>query len=252
MKEFITAWQFLTRIRLSNNPEISGERLAGAYVYFPLVGLIIGALLALLGWGAAQLFQPLTVVILVVTGEIIITGGLHLDGFMDTCDGLFSGRERERILEIMKDSRVGSMGVLGCLVLTALKIGFLNELAGTAAFLPVLAAMPVISRWTMVLAMVRYPYARAQGLGGLFRSGVKKQVVYGVSLYSAVLALAILPGYLWAVLLLTIPLILWTAGLINEVLGGHTGDTYGFMNEISGLFLIMATALVYRIMLLIC
>jgi len=244
MKEFITAWQFLTRIRISKNHEITGEDLARAYLYFPLAGLIIGALLALLGYVSVFFFKPLTVVIVIVAAEILLTRGLHLYGFMDYCDGFFSGSERERILEIMKDSRVGSMGVLGCLVLLGLKTAFLYELAETTAFLPLVAATPILSRWTMVFVMAKYPYARAQGLGGLFRAGINSRHNLWVALYSAALILLILPWQLYTALAAAVPLILWVARRINDILGGHTGDTYGFMNEISGLLFIMAAVIV--------
>lgn len=247
MKEFITAWQFLTRIKISKNTQLSSESLAGTFVYFPLVGLIIGAMLMLLGYGALIIFKPLLVVILIVIGEILITGGLHLDGFMDSCDGLFSGRDRARVLEIMKDSRVGAMGVTGVLILFGLKIGLLYELVDSPIILPVIVVIPIISRWIMVFVMARFPSARAQGLGELFRSGISNRQVWWVSIYSVALILLILPWYLSVALILTLPIIIMIAGTINRVLGGHTGDTYGFMNEISGVIFLLGVTLMERI-----
>lgn len=247
MKEFLTAWQFLTRINISKSAQVNGDNLSRAYVFFPLVGLIIGGMLLLLGYGALIIFKPLTVVILVVIGEILITGGLHLDGFMDSCDGLFSGRDRERILEIMKDSRVGSMGVVGVLILFGLKVGLLYELVDSPAFLPALAVMPIISRWTMVFVMAHYPYAREQGLGALFRAGISNKQVWVVSIYSALLILVILEWPLSLGLALTLPMIILVSSWVNKVLAGHTGDTYGFMNEISGVIFLFGVTLVIRI-----
>ena len=174
LKGFATAWQFLTRINLFKEANFDQESLGKAYRFFPLVGLILGLFLALLGYSASKLFQPLTVAIILVTADILLTGGLHLDGFMDTCDGIYSGRGRDRILEIMKDSRVGSMGVLGALVLLGLKVSFLYELAGTTAFLPGLIVMPLFSRWCMIMVMAVYPSARQQGLGRQFKADMSE------------------------------------------------------------------------------
>lgn len=244
MKDFLTAWQFLTRVSINQKIKTDSDSMSRAYLYFPLVGLIIGILLALLGYGVLLIFKPLTAAIILAAGEILLTGGLHLDGFMDSCDGLFSGRGRERVLEIMKDSRVGSMGVIGILVLLGLRVSLLYELAGTNVFLPVIVAMPVFSRWTMVYVMSRYPYARHQGLGGLFTSGITRRHLALVTGYSALLLLWILPWPLPAAIILSLPICLWAAGVINRVLAGHTGDTYGFMNEISGVCFLLTAAII--------
>ena len=167
MKRFLIALQFLTRIRVARNLEIEEEELGGSAVFFPLVGFIIGLILATLAFGGSTLFSSLTVAVLITAGEGILTGGLHLDGYMDACDGIFSGRPRERMLEIMKDSRVGSMGVIGLFILLALKITLLSELP-VEVLIPSVAVMPLLGRWAMVLAIWRFPYARAEGLGAYF------------------------------------------------------------------------------------
>ena len=105
MTPFFIALQFLTRLKIVNQTEWSVEDFGKSVVAFPYVGLIIGLILALL-YGILSPFIPLVPLMLIlVIAEFLITGGLHADGLMDTSDGLFSGRERDRKLEIMKDSR---------------------------------------------------------------------------------------------------------------------------------------------------
>ena len=115
------------------------------------MGLIIGLILAIL-YGVLSPFIPIMpLMLIIVVAEFLITGGLHADGLMDTSDGLFSGRERERKLEIMKDSRIGSFGVVAFVFVTLLKWQLLASIP-SAEFIPMaLIMMPLMSRWSMVL-----------------------------------------------------------------------------------------------------
>lgn len=112
MKAFLIALQFLSRIHLASQDVWRDEDFGRSVLFFPLVGLIIGLLLAALYGALSFILNPLGCAVLVVAFWFYVTGGLHADGYMDTADGLFSGRSRERMLEIMKDSRVGSGGVM--------------------------------------------------------------------------------------------------------------------------------------------
>ena len=121
MTPFFIALQFLTRLKIVNQTEWSVEDFGKSVVAFPYVGLIIGLILAIL-YGVLSPFIPIMpLMLIIVVAEFLITGGLHADGLMDTSDGLFSGRERERKLEIMKDSRIGSFGVVAFVFVTLLK-----------------------------------------------------------------------------------------------------------------------------------
>src|SRR5690348_2754278 len=119
-REFVTAVQFLSILpvrgsaQLIDKDEVTPHIVVGCE-YFPLVGLLLASLLWLLVLIFAPLVPQLVLAALLVTGLIILTGGLHLDGLMDSCDGLFGGHTRERKLEIMRDSHVGSFGVLGAI-----------------------------------------------------------------------------------------------------------------------------------------
>jgi len=162
-----------------------------------------------------------------------MTGGIHFDGLMDTCDGIFSGRSRERILEIMRDSRVGSMGVMAGIFNVMLRYSVLMELPGT--ILPVLLiTQAATGRWVMSMALHFFPYARKDGgLGQGF--GADKKLLYVI--LSSLLALLIIflangaAGIIIAVLVAAFSLFMacWVAGK----LGGLTGDVYGALNEVS-------------------
>ena len=107
MRDFITCLEFLTRVRFSKRTDWRDEDFSHSVPYFPLVGLVIGFLLAAVNYSLFYIETPLFLrVTLLLLAEIIITGGLMYDGFMDTADGVFSARSRERMLEIMKDSHV--------------------------------------------------------------------------------------------------------------------------------------------------
>ncbi len=224
--DFALAWRLLTIIPLPFVPE-DFERPAGrAAGYYPLVGLALGLLLA----GAGRLFYFLlpesiaaTLLLLVWVG---LTGMLHLDGFMDSCDGLLPPRDPARRLEIMKDSRVGAFGVVGGIVLLLLKFNGLAALPAAYRW-PALVAIPVLARWTMTWVMVRYPFARKEGLGVLFSAGLgwaqvglASTVAGGVTFifFGASGALLLIVTWLAATLI---------ARFAVARIGGLTGDVYG-------------------------
>ncbi|HVU70177.1 MAG TPA: adenosylcobinamide-GDP ribazoletransferase [Ktedonobacteraceae bacterium] len=198
--------------------------------YFPLVG----ALLALLLAGALLLLAPLfpqpVLAALLVVGLVVLTGGLHLDGLMDTCDGLFGGLTRERKLEIMRDSRVGSFGVLAGICALLLKFACFASLGKHGLPAVLLVTLPS-ARWTLVLALRLFPGARASGLGATFRQDITPRTLAlaGVLTLALVLLGAQFAGLLvWGAMTLTA---LALGAWITRQLGGLTGDTYGAIAE---------------------
>lgn len=237
MKSFLIALQFLTRLNVKSIVEINEDNFGRSGLYFPLVGLIIGSILALVFFAVNQVFQPLSTIIIVLALEVFLSGGLHLDGLMDSCDGIFSGRERERILEIMKDSRVGSMGVLGLLALIGLKIAFLLEIPAKE-IIQVIMIMPLLGRLAMIWVIIRFPYARENGLGGLFRQGTGGISLYFVAAYALILCIIILPYKMLFTIVLTMASSHYVSCKISRLLRGHTGDTYGAISELTELFFV--------------
>ncbi len=234
---FALAVTFLTRLPLPVRGTVTADDLRASMAWYPAVGAALG----LLGWGvyrgAAWLLdggpQPslLAAVITVVALEMA-AGALHLDGVMDTCDGVGSGAPRARALEIMKDSRVGAMGVFGAIAVLLLKVAALGALAPARALLPLLVGWAAARALPLVNLLI-FPYARAQGTGGLFTNGRAPYALPIALLCTAAAGWLAggVDGLLIAGLALALPLAV-QAG-ISRTLGGLTGDVYGFGIELA-------------------
>lgn len=200
--------------------------------YFPLVGLLLSGVLWLLNLLCAPLVSQLLLAAFLVVTLVLLTGGLHLDGLMDTCDGLFGGFTRERKLEIMRDSRVGSFGVLGGICILLLKFASLASLHEPSLPAALLVTLPS-SRWGMVLCLRAFPAARTTGLGAAFRQTVSLPTLVIACVFTLIIVFvsAHYAGLLiWgAITLASLGLSAW----ITRQLGGLTGDTYGAIAEIA-------------------
>ncbi len=241
MQRLLLAISFLSIIPAYGNGRADDRDMAGSLAFYPLTGFLIGALLTAAAWLCHGLDLGISGDALIIVGWIIITAGLHLDGLMDTADGLFSGRDRERKLEIMRDSRVGAMGAIALAALLILKISFLNEIAYPEK-LWILMAAPAFGRWMMVLGIYYFPYARSgPGLGKSFADQASWVEILMATATLLIGIFLLLGSRGLIILALTaLPVALIIAWLARQ-LGGLTGDTYGAINEISeALFLIAA------------
>ena len=183
---------------------------------------------------AGAVFPASLTAALLLATLAILTRGLHLDGFMDVCDGLFGGYTPERRLEIMRDSHVGSFAVVGAVSLLILKYGALVSLLsmGVPGKELVLLLFPMISRWSMVMQLGAFQYVRREGLGSPHHQNSAK-LATTVALLTAVVASVALGSIGGAALLVGATLLAWLLGLgMSRMLGGLTGDTYGATNEI--------------------
>jgi adenosylcobinamide-GDP ribazoletransferase len=196
-----------------------------------LSGLVFLAVQSWCGLPLAALFSILALALL--------TGGFHLDGLADTCDGVFSARRRERMLEIMRDSRLGTHGGLALIFVLLAKVLVVSELAlrGTSV-LAALAAACAAGRGVRVL-MYRHRYAREEGLGNVF-IGKKATNLRDVGL-AAILAAMLLPGmHGVAALGIAMVAIFILGQLLKRTLGGQTGDTLGAAIELGELIFLLA------------
>jgi adenosylcobinamide-GDP ribazoletransferase len=213
------AIRFLTVVPVPGLPPMSETTIARAIPLFPVVGLLIGGLLATTGALAGLLWGEAVRAVLIVVVWGIVTGGLHLDGLSDTFDAVMSWRPRERKLEIMKDSRIGAMGALALAAVLAAWLG--------AALLA-----PVLGRWADTYGIIAFPAAREGGLGRGFQAQIRRNDVLLASATALVLALAV-AGLRGLVALLLVWLAAWLlARWWVRDLGGLTGDTYGALCEI--------------------
>ena len=235
MKSFVFALQHLSRLHVCS-PAFDERSLGRSGMFFPLVGLILGALLAGADLLAGMIFPPLAASAAVLVAMVIITGGMHLDGFMDTVDGVFSGRPREKKLEIMRDSRVGAFGALGLFCLLLFKFGLVAGLAGgrPGAFI----IMAVTGRWAMTYAIARFPYVRKEGLGKLY-SQYTGNFELAVATLTALVVTAAAGGAGGIIIFFTVLAVThMLCCYLHRVLGGLTGDTYGFLNELLEVFVL--------------
>ena len=238
VQDFVTALQFLTRLQLVKESEWSPEKFASSVPYFPLVGAVIGVILAGVYYLLVPFLPPTVLAAFLIAIEIALTGGLHGDGLMDTADGMFSGRSRERILDIMKDSRVGANGVMAFCLFVLLKWSILIEIKA-----PVLTAalvlMPIISRFAMVAGITLFPYARMEGMGKAFSQCPPAKTLAVAGLFTV---MTVAPFGLtgWVSLGLTGLFVILFGRYVTSILGGLTGDVYGAMTEISGVIVLAA------------
>jgi adenosylcobinamide-GDP ribazoletransferase len=238
MQRFLYALSLLTilpvRLKQSPAPGDSG-RAAG---WYPAAGLLIGCGAAAAWWGFNQIFSPLAAAALTLAVWAFLTGGLHLDGLADCCDGLLNPSAPERRLEIMRDPRLGSFGGTGLVLVLVLKTAALSSLpAGTMGFLAILLAA-ASGRW-LVLPAGLQPLARPGGMGADFARGLKPAALVWGGLIPLALAATTFPRGLAALLAA-----LATAGgvvlLARHRIGGVTGDVFGAVIELSELAVLLA------------
>jgi adenosylcobinamide-GDP ribazoletransferase len=230
--KFLAALSFLTVIPLPRRRVVSPEQLGRSIVYFPVVGIIIGLILAGLYWLLHLVLPSAVVSGLLLICLVGLTGGLHLDGFVDTCDGIASHKTPEARRQVMHDSRAGALGIVGVCCLLIVKYVSLNSVP-QSLMMTTLVLMPVVSRWTMVYAVFAYPYARPSGLGKVFKemaSRLRFAVATLVAL-AVVIGLARLPGLV--IMLGVWVIVVAMAAYLKGKFSGLTGDTYGAINEVA-------------------
>jgi len=230
MKNFLIALQFLTRIPVGEYLK-DEKRLGKSMAYFPIVGLVLGGILVLVNWGFSIIMAPLIADALTIIALIILTGALHIDGFIDTIDGLAGGKTKKDILRIMKDSRVGAFGIIGIVSLIMLKLVLLHEMPleikrGT------LLLFPVMGRWAMVVASSLSLYARKKGTGKAFLDYCGRKELIVASLITLIITGGFLKILGLELFLFILALTLLLTRFISKRISGMTGDTLGAVNEI--------------------
>ena len=271
MKRVILAFQLLTRLPIRRQIDADARMYAGAAAFYPLCGFIVGiisALAFLLGFrlvfrSGAQAYSAATGALFAVIANFAVTGGLHLDGLADSFDGLLSSRTPERMLEIMKDSRMGVMGALALILDIAARLIFGAAMQGTPKAVLALTAAPMAAKTAIAAAAGVSPYARKDGLGKSVTENTGISIVLANFVIALVLAavlavvclarpfvatgtgivvggfpvafpwLATAPFILAPVLVLLIGVII--SKLVAKRLGGITGDILGMVNEIAEL-----------------
>jgi len=259
--QFLLALSFLTVFKVDVVFSSGDNLFARSAAFFPLVGALLGLLLAAVDALFALLF-PLTVSsVVVLLAGAFFTAGLHLDGFADTVDGLgaFFKGGKEKALAVMKDSRSGALGVLGLVLLILFKYSLLVEIGGGARYLS-LFLMPVSGRWLQVLAGKIYPYARStSGLGQGFAGRITNREVIIAFFWVFFCALGGSAAGVAHAGPRLFPLafgglfISWAGAMlfgayVARCFGGMTGDTLGAVNELGELFFLLGAAALTKVL----
>lgn len=245
VNEFALALSFLTILPVSpKTPALL--QLGQAARFFPLVGLLVGALLTSAHFVFSSFFNPLLAATLTIGLWAVLTGGLHLDGLADCCDGLLAAVAPERRLEIMRDPRVGAFGAVGLSLFLIAKITALATLPSSSMLLAVYGAA-IFSRWLIVL-VAQQPLARTSGLAEEFRHGLSRETFLLASLLPAAFLLF---GVVEIRVLVAGVLAYGSAWLMGRLarvrLGGVTGDVLGLTVEVAELVFLLTFAAQFSI-----
>lgn len=231
---FFGALRFFTRLPVPGWVGHSAEHLNRSARYFPAVGLLVGALGALV-YIVAALFWPKTVaVLLAMAVTIYITGAFHEDGLSDTVDGLGGGWDRDRILEIMKDSRVGSYGVVALVLALLGKFMLLVEM--NDVWLPAaLVAGHAVSRFAATTLLSTMEYVRQDALSKAkpLATRLTPGELAAAAAFTAAGLLLLPPGQVLVACALAALATLWMASLFKRWLGGYTGDCLGATQQVA-------------------
>ena len=255
MDTLILTLQLFTSLPINKRVEVSDERLIRGVALWPAAGIIIGVFDALIFWAAVHILPVSIAAALALLGELWMTRGFHLDGLCDTADALFSSRSRERMLEIMKDSHIGTFGVVAAIADLAFKYLLL-----TASGMPIfiLLAAPTAGKMVQGLCMYKANYPRESGLGKSYIGRIPLSIAVVSSVFGAVWVIgSLIAGIVWTgigcrtaigfpVLLLFVIVCFLLAWLfrrhMEKAIGGMTGDTLGAASEIIEIFSMLLMA----------
>lgn len=237
LKGLLINLQFFTSIPIPITLPMDRKHLEKAIKTFPLVGLIQGSLYALILYAFLEWtpFSVLAAAFAIWLSGIVLTGGIHLDGWMDTSDAFFSYRDQEKRLEIMSDPRTGAFGVLSIIVLLSVRFLFIYEivlLSQPVTYL-LIVLIPFVSKMAMGVLLVRVRAAKKGGLGSLFQLAASNSTLFIYPVYLLLIAAAArlfgeiaLFGFL-AMVLFSMVFLLFLSKKITAWFGGITGDVVG-------------------------
>ncbi|NKX37969.1 adenosylcobinamide-GDP ribazoletransferase [Tritonibacter mobilis] len=241
--DLLLALVLLTRLPLPHLPKASFARQSRAVWAFPLAGAVVGLLAVITAALALMWWPPVIAAGLTLAAQVTLTGAMHEDGLADTADGFWGGFEPARRLEIMKDSQIGTYGVLALILGLGLRWSILAALFSAGAiWAPV--ALAALSRAAMPVMMARMPNARGSGLAHTVGRPGRTATTFGI-------LIALLLGLLcmgWAILgaaLIMVPLLIGLRRLAMAKIGGQTGDVLGTTQQLSEIALgLMLLALI--------
>ncbi len=238
LRLFFTALQFFTRLPIPRWVGFDPAWLNQASRYFPLVGVVVALITSAVYAVGFKFFPPVIAVILSVAAGIYVTGAFHEDGFADMCDGFGGGITQERVLEIMKDSRIGAYGAIGTFCLLLLKCATLTQLPPFGVLAALMFAHPM-SRLMAVSLIWRLDYARAEGKAKPLAQKMRtiEFAIAAVTALLPALALIYLHWLSWTMLISgfagALAATVWLARKFVRRIGGYTGDCLGAVQQVT-------------------
>jgi adenosylcobinamide-GDP ribazoletransferase len=247
VKRFLLALQFLTILPVKIKSVIEEKDFGASLASFPVVGLLIGLLLT---FAAASItFLPALVKsAMILALYIFITGAIHLDGFADTCDGLYGNRSIEKMLEIMRDSRIGAMGVIGIVLLLLLQFSAMASFPAEALW-KILIVMCVFSRWSQVIACRSARYVRKEGKAKSFVEYSRSRDLVVGGIFTMAISVLLMSWKGAAICLISLVPVSGVIYYIKTKIGGMTGDTIGAVNEVAEVCVLVSGLIVMGIKL---
>lgn len=242
IKSLLLAFQFFTRIPIPMLIDFEGDTLKRGTLYLPFIGAVLGGLLYLFGLSVIYIFPPMIAASLTLCFCVYLTGGLHLDGLLDTADGVYSQRTGSEMLRIITDSRIGAFGAIVGILMLLLKFSLFYALFDKNLFSGLIILPMIWSRFVLIITIITQPYySEEDGIGGLY-AGMTQIHIY----ITFALALS-LSGLVWlispvtffnyaslicAMLASNLLVMYLVARQLKKQLGGLTGDNYGAINEL--------------------
>jgi adenosylcobinamide-GDP ribazoletransferase len=229
MIPILAAFQFLTIFPTVIKRMFTAQEMGRAVGWFPLVGVTLGFALYGVNYAARLIFPPMVSAALTLIAWVAFTRFFHLDGFMDSLDGLFGGWTPERRLEIMKDSRMGAFGTIGGILVLLTKFAALSS---TSALFPSIMLAATLGRWASPLVIYAFPYAREDGLGYDMKSNVTMREIIIATVIASTTSWLVF-GWLGFAFMLGAAIIAFlTAAYAMRLLPGLTGDIYGAVTTV--------------------
>ncbi len=237
MIPIIAAFQFLTIFPTLIKRMFTAQEMGRAVGWFPLVGVALGCALYGVNYAARLIFPSMVSAALTLFAWIAFTRFFHLDGFMDSLDGLFGGWTPERRLEIMKDSRMGAFGTIGGVLVLLTKFAALSS---TLSLFPSIMLAATLGRWASPLVIYFFPYAREDGLGADMKHNVTLREIIIATLIAGVTSWLVFGWLGFAFMLGEAVVAFLTAACAMRLLPGLTGDIYGAVTTLVEMLTLVA------------
>ncbi|APH20496.1 adenosylcobinamide-GDP ribazoletransferase [Clostridium botulinum] len=232
LNDFLLMIQFFTRIPVNKNLQCEKENFRRGAFFLPVVAFIIGGIEFLIYLALKNFLPPNVIIVLLILFTAMITGGLHMDGLADTCDGFFSLRDKERIIEIMKDSRMGAFGTIAMIINLLLKYQLLYSLVLKDCSIAIILA-PVIGRISILFLCLSKRTAKKNGSGNIFIGNMNKPIIFLITIIALAMNTYFLGLKITIISFIVVLIITYLFYLLclNKI-NGLTGDTLGACNEL--------------------